>query len=275
MHSFSQLSGSNRRFTFSCANLPQHTFEVARFEGEEALSELYRFELLLVSQNGEIDEPGLIGLDAQFSLNDGIEGGRDTVYRGLIQEFSYEYQVDDWTFYRAILVPKLWKLETYMLSEIYLDQSRPEIFDTVLENAGLMSNDFEVRLLNNASNAPRLDYICQYRETYLNFISRWAERLGIYWWYETIDGNEKVLFSDTWTAHKDEAIRLSYQAPGETGDGVLQTRRFQSLRRVAQNLPKRLVIRDYSAERASQELKARRRLTRRAASAKCICSAEK
>ncbi|WNV03376.1 hypothetical protein RP726_13015 [Candidatus Methylospira mobilis] len=91
MHSFSQLSGSNRRFTFSCANLPQHTFEVARFEGEEALSELYRFELLLVSQNGEIDEPGLIGLDAQFSLNDGIEGGRDTVYRGLIQEFSYEY----------------------------------------------------------------------------------------------------------------------------------------------------------------------------------------
>ncbi|WNV03377.1 type VI secretion system tip protein TssI/VgrG [Candidatus Methylospira mobilis] len=152
-------------------------------------------------------------------------------------------------------MPKLWKLETYMLSEIYLDQSRPEIFDTVLENAGLMSNDFEVRLLNNASNAPRLDYICQYRETYLNFISRWAERLGIYWWYETIDGNEKVLFSDTWTAHKDEAIRLSYQAPGETGDGVLQTRRFQSLRRVAQNLPKRLVIRDYSAERASQELK--------------------
>jgi type VI secretion system secreted protein VgrG len=255
MHSSSQISGLNRRFTFSCTNLPQNTFEVARFDGEEALSELYRFELLLVSKNGDIDEPGLIGLDAQFSLNDGVEGGQDTLYRGLIQAFSYEYQAGDWTFYRATLAPKLWKLETYMLSEIYLDKSRPQIFDTVLENAGLTRADFDVRLLNNASSAPKLDYICQYRETYFNFISRWAERLGVYWWYEEVDGNEKALFSDTWTAHKDEAIRLSYQAPGESGDSVLKTRRFQSLRRVAQNLPKQLVIRDYSAERASQELK--------------------
>ncbi|QFY44130.1 type VI secretion system tip protein VgrG [Candidatus Methylospira mobilis] len=255
MNAFSQLNNSERRFTFNSDKLAENTFEVARFEGEEALSALYRFELLLVSRNGEIDERSLVGTSAQLSLNDGVENGNATIYRGLIQEFSYEYRIESWTFYRAILAPKLWTLNTYILSEVYLNKNRPEIFKTILENAGLTHNDFDLRLSDSASDAFRRDYICQYRESYWAFISRWAERLGIYWWYEEIDGMEKAIFTDTRMVHNDNAITLHYQPPGEPEAGIARTRAYQSLRRIAQNLPRQLVIRDYSADRASQELK--------------------
>ncbi|WNV03605.1 contractile injection system protein, VgrG/Pvc8 family [Candidatus Methylospira mobilis] len=174
-------------------------------------------------------------------MNDGIAGGQAAVYQGLIQEFSYECENCGWTFYRAILAPRLWKLETFVLSEIYLDKSRPEIFNTILENAGMTRNDFEMRLSSDGANAPKLDYICQYRESYLAFISRWAERLGVYWWYEQIDGQERAVFTDIRTAHKDEAVTLHYRPPGGPDAQVTQTRLCQSLRRVAKNLPKQLV----------------------------------
>jgi type VI secretion system secreted protein VgrG len=253
MIGFSQINNSERRFSFSSDNLAEDTFAVARFEGEEAISTLYRFEFLLVSRDGQIDERSLIGIGAQFSLNDGVENGTPTVYRGLIEEFSYEYQVDAWTYYRAVLVPRLWKLDAFLLSDVYLDKSRPDIFNTILENAGLTHNDFDLCLSDSAADTSKRDYICQYRESYLTFISRWAERLGIYWWYEEKSGTEKAVFTDTRMAYGDSATSLRYQPPGTPDSGV-RTRKCLSLRKVARNLPKQLVIRDYSADRASQEL---------------------
>ncbi|QFY42159.1 type VI secretion system tip protein VgrG [Candidatus Methylospira mobilis] len=250
-----QLAGQNRLFSFEAVKCPKDAFFVVQFEGEEALSALYRFELLLASKDSDIDAGALIGTAAHFSLSDGVVDGQPATYQGLIQEFSYEYESGGWTFYQAILVPVLWKLETFVLSEVYLDKSRPEIFNTVLENAGMRRNDFEMRLSSDSANAPKLEYICQYRESYLTFISRWAERLGVYWWYENTGGQEKAVFTDLRTAHKDEATTLHYQPAGELDAQSTQKRRCQRLRQVAQNQPKHVVIRDFSAHRASQELK--------------------
>jgi type VI secretion system VgrG family protein len=245
---------SNRRYAFSVSELPAQTFEVVNFDGEEALSTLYRFDLLLASTDSDIAVRALIGQAAQFSLNDGVEGGRPTVYRGLVQSFAYQYQISGWTFYRVTLVPKMWLLDTFNLSEIYLDKTRPEIFTTIMNNAGFTSNDFSVRFQDENAAYPKRDYICQYRESYLTFISRWAERLGIYWWHEEAEGKEKIVFTDTRMTHKDEALLLHYQAAGELDAVVGQKRRLQNLELEARNLPKQIVIRDYSAQRASMEI---------------------
>ena len=254
MSTFSQFDQSERRFAFSCVTLPQNTFEVVRFDGEEALSTLYRFDLLLASRDSDIDERALIGQAAQFSLNDGVEGGRPTCYRGLLQSFAYRYQNSGWTFYRAVLAPKMWLLDTFYLSEVYLDKDRLEIFTTAMQNAGFLSNDFDLRFQNEGAVYPKRDYICQYRESYFRFIARWTERLGIYWWYEENGGREKIIFSDTRMAHKDESLLLHYQAAGELDAAVGQKRRLQSLELEACNLPKKIVVRDYSAQRASMEI---------------------
>ncbi|WP_194270107.1 type VI secretion system Vgr family protein [Candidatus Methylospira mobilis] len=245
---------SDRRYAFSAGGLAPDTFEVVRFEGEEALSALYRFDLLLASRDSDIDERVLLGQLAQFSLNDGVEGGRPTVYRGLLRSFAYQYQISGWTFYRATLAPKMWLLDTFYLSEVYLDMDRHEIFTTVMQNAGFLFDDFDLRFQKGSAAYSKRDYICQYRESYLSFIARWAERLGIYWWYEESDGREKIIFSDTRMAHKDEGLLLNYQDAGELDAAMGRKRRLQSLELEACNLPKKIVVRDYSAQRASMEI---------------------
>jgi type VI secretion system secreted protein VgrG len=243
-----------RRFSFSVTGLPKHEFEVVRFDGEEALSTLYRFELLLASTDSNIDETSLIAKAAQFCLNDGVEGGRSTVYRGLVRSIVYLYQIGEWAFYRVILVPKMWLLDTFFLSEIYLNKTRPEIYSIIMNSAGFTPQDFDVRNKDKPDYLPRREFVCQYQESYFNFIARWLERLGVYWWYEDIDGHEKIVFGDTRFAHKDEALLLHYHPPGELDAIIVQKRRLQSLELEICALPKKIVIRDYSAQRASMEI---------------------
>jgi type VI secretion system secreted protein VgrG len=255
MNTFSRPGPSGRRFTFSSGSFAENTFEVVRFEGEEALSALYRFELLLASRDNDIRERKLVGKPARFTLNDGGEGVKTTVYRGLLKEFSHQYQIAGWTFFRAVLVPKFWRLETFYLSEVYLDKSLPEIFRLIMKNAGLTSNDYVMRLKDESTNYLKHEYICQYQESYLSFIARWTERLGIYWWYEEIDSEEKIVFSDTRMGHKDEALALHYQASGELDAVTGRKRRIQSLVLETRSLPRQVVVMDYNAQRASHEIK--------------------
>ncbi|QFY41695.1 type VI secretion system tip protein VgrG [Candidatus Methylospira mobilis] len=244
---------SNRRYAFSVDGLSPQSFEVVRFDGEEAMSTLYRFDLLLASTDSDIDEGALITQTAQFSLNDGVEGGHPTVYRGLVQSFIYQYQISGWTFYRATLTPKLWLLDTFYLSEIYLEKTRPEIFLTILNNAGFSFDDFDVRFVETPDH-PQREFVCQYQESYLTFIARWLERVGIYWWFEDMEGKEKVVFSNTLMGHKEEALLLHYQPPGELDALIGRQRRIQSLELEARNLPKTIVIRDYNEQRAGMEI---------------------
>ncbi|QFY44552.1 type VI secretion system tip protein VgrG [Candidatus Methylospira mobilis] len=256
MSDSNQLSGLDRRFTFGSEGDNHIQFEVVRFEGEEALSTLYRFELLLaVANNGDVDETLIIGSPALFTLSDGVHGGKAARYHGLVQDFSYAYQVTGWTFYRAVLVPKMWRLTTYHLSEVYINKNRTEIFRLIAERAGLIPDDFESRLLQQPLE-PWVDYVCQFKESYFDFIARWAERLGDYWWYEENDGHEKIVFSNSRMAHLDEALPLHYQPSDSSVASGQIRRRLQSLECETRCLPRQLTVMDYNHERAALDIKA-------------------
>jgi type VI secretion system VgrG family protein len=250
MNSSSQLSSLNRRFAFSCENLDKNTFEVVRFEGEEALSTLYRFEIVLASTDDHIDASRVVNRHASFSLNDGVENGSDTIYRGLVKEFTAEEQQGSWTLYKAILVPVLAHLDAFHLSEVYLDKDKDKVLKLILKNAGIRSDYCDLRMKNEGAEIPKTVYICQYQETYFNFIARWCERLGAYWWFEDVDGMEKAVFSDTWAAHKHEALTLHYQPAGVLDAVVGQMRRVQRLVEKSQGLPKQVTLMDYNPQRA-------------------------
>jgi type VI secretion system secreted protein VgrG len=248
-----QISSRQRRFTFRTEAQPAQ-FEVLRFNGEEALSMLYRFDILLACSDSEIDTGKLVGHAAHFTLDDGVKGGKATAYHGLIKAFTYEYQISGWAFYRAILVPKLWRLTSYHLSEVYQGKNRAQVFSLIAERAGFAGRDFEIR--SNFPQEPRLDYVCQYQESYLNFIARWQERLGGYWWYEETDGHEKTVFSNTRMAHKDEALALRYQSAGELDADIGQVRRIQHLKEESRCVPRRVTLTDYTPQQAGLDIKA-------------------
>jgi type VI secretion system secreted protein VgrG len=255
MNPSGQVSGSHRRFTFSCANLAENTFEVVRFEGEEALSSLYRFELLLaVADHGDLDESRILGRPALFTLNDGAQGGKDTCYHGLVQDFSYAYQVTGWTLYRAVLVPKMWRLTAYHLCEVYINKNPNEILKLIMENAGFNSLDYEWRFPRDRQSF-LINYICQYQESYYAFIERWADRLGDYWWYEENEGSEKIVFTHSLMAHKYEALQLHYLPDGNYV-GANEARRLQSLECETRCLPKQVIVKDYFHEKSSMGIMA-------------------
>jgi type VI secretion system secreted protein VgrG len=264
MGSASQFGGMGRRFSFAAVNEADinAAFEVVRFEGEEAISTLYRFELLLISRNSDIDETKVISHQATFTLSDGVEGKAPATYVGLVQEFAQLHQVASGTFYRAVLVPKLWKLDAFFLSEVYLNKKRPEIFKLIMDNAGLTADNYTVKFKNDGKDdqgneLPVLPYICQYQESYLNFISRWAERLGTYWWYEAenINGSayEKVVFSDVNTAHPAHEWELQYQP--DVGANPGSRNLLRSLTLETRVMPLQLTIMDYQHYRADNGIK--------------------
>jgi type VI secretion system secreted protein VgrG len=255
MSGITHTQGFNRRFSFQCEELGSSTaLEVVSFEGEEAMAGLYRFELLLVSPDNDIDERKLVGQQGVFRLNDGVAGGQDTCYSGVVESFEQMHQITGWTFYKAVLVPRLWRLGQYYLTEVYLDKTPLELLDLIMEGAGLTHNEYDLRLANK-DEFPKRKFIFQFQESYLDFLSRWCERLGIYWWFEDSHGIETAVFGNNVRSHDNQVLQLAYQRAGELDALVTGKRRVQSFNLTVQSLPKRITVMDYYYKRASLKIK--------------------
>lgn len=187
---------TDSRFSFQSSGLPQDTFEVVRFKGSEGLNRCYSFEVLLVSGNPEVDFPAVVQHPAKLTLH--REKGNDVHYHGILLGFEQLHSFGNAVFYRAILVPRLHWLSLTRHNQVFLKKSVPEFIDACLKDGGLSGLDFEFRL--NKEYAPQ-EYVCQYGETHLDFVTRWCEREGMYYFFEQTEDGEKVVFSDIWVSH--------------------------------------------------------------------------
>ncbi len=95
--------------------------------------------------------------------------------------------------YRLRLVPRAYRSTLVETQEIFLDKSIPEIIQAKLARVGLEAEDVSLRLLG--SYPPR-EFVVQYKETDLAFISRLAEHLGISFYFEHGAGRDVMVFSD-------------------------------------------------------------------------------
>jgi type VI secretion system VgrG family protein len=250
-----RVSFFNRRFSFSCDELGSDTaMEVVRFEGEESLGGLYRFEILLVSASNDIDEQKLLGQPAIFLLNDGVPGGEDTCYSGLITAFEQQHRITGWTFYKAVLQPKFWRLGQFHLTEVYLNKTPKELLEIILDAGGLSSNDYNLAYLQPGAY-PQQKFVCQYRESYLSFITRWCEHLGVYWWYVQQQDGEQIVFGNNYRNHDPHVVSLRYQPAGELDADVTGARRVQLFNVFSQPLPRQVTVSNYFYQKASLQIK--------------------
>ncbi|MFH1490644.1 MAG: type VI secretion system tip protein TssI/VgrG, partial [Pseudomonadota bacterium] len=131
---------------------------------------------------------------------------------GILTQFEQLHAVDEYVFYRAVLVPKLWWLSLTHHNQVFLNKTVPEIIQEVLEDGGLTTLDIELRLENGY---PQWEYICQYRESHFSFVSRWMEREGMYYFFEQTDTGEKMIITDTKVSHTDmpQGKTMHYSPP--------------------------------------------------------------
>src|SRR5262249_35024309 len=77
------------------------------FSGQEAISQLFAFNLVLLAENGaKVDFGKLLGQRA--SVRVGPIGGRPRFFHGIVSRFTQSGRDDTFTRYRALLVPELW-----------------------------------------------------------------------------------------------------------------------------------------------------------------------
>jgi type VI secretion system secreted protein VgrG len=171
------------RFKFSAMGQGSATLDVVTLKGVEALSRLFRFELTLVSSSAEIDFDDILSQSATLTIFS-HDGTKAVPYHGMVCEFEQLHQSGGYVFYRAVLVPRLWKLSLNRINEVYLgEQSIFQVIGQVLQNNNLTTIDFQ-STLNSPSQDRLRSFVCQYDESSLDFISRWLEHEGVYYHFD-------------------------------------------------------------------------------------------
>lgn len=184
-----------RKFSFSVENLPADTFSVVKFTGSEGLSRLYRFDVELIAEKDDIDFDSVLQSTAVLTLH-GEQG--DVPLQGVVKKIRQKHVYHGYTLYRASLVPKLWWLTLTHHNQVFLDVTVKDIVETVLQDGGLTSYDYELRL---QKEYPRWEYVCQYGETHFQFFSRWMEKYGLYYFFEHSIPGGKLIITDSALAH--------------------------------------------------------------------------
>ncbi|WP_437754784.1 type VI secretion system Vgr family protein [Sorangium sp. So ce1389] len=94
---------------------------------------------------------------------------------------------------RLRIVPALWFLRKSSHNRVFVDRPFPEILEDVLAEAGIGADAFALRL---TAAYPNREHVCQYQESDLDFLQRWLEREGIYYFFDHGDGDSKLTFCD-------------------------------------------------------------------------------
>ena len=164
------------------------------FEGTEGISRLFRFELDLLSENSSISFSDIVGKNMTIALRQG-----DGTYRylnGIISRFAQQCVEEQFTWYRAEMVPWLWSLTLNADCRIFQNKSIPDIITQVFSDLGF--NDYTNSL--QGSYDPR-EYCVQYRESSFNFVSRLMEEYGIFYFFRHEDGKHTLVLADAPTHH--------------------------------------------------------------------------
>ncbi|OEU67352.1 MAG: hypothetical protein BA867_04205 [Desulfobacterales bacterium S5133MH16] len=170
------------------------------FRGDEGLSNLFSFEMKLLSKNHNISFKKIIGKNVTVFID--LADGSRRYFNGLISRFSQAGgdQPDreiQWAYYTATMVPWFWLLTRTADSRIFQELSIPDIVEKIFSDHGF--SDYKFRL--HGSYEPR-NYAVQYRETDFNFVSRLLEEEGIFYFFEHEENKHTLVLADSPAEHK-------------------------------------------------------------------------
>ena len=188
------------------------TLEAVR--GKESLSTPYEYELLLLStadQGLAIESvEAMLGQPCRFTF------GAGQSVSGVLSQVTLEPTVDPARVsYRATLRPRLWKLASSVRSRVFQDVSVLTLLEAVLGEHSVLFQR------NTLGTYPESEYVVQYQESDLDFLSRQMEHWGLFYFFEqNPDGETLVLADDNraFTAHADFGS-LTFATDLETVDG--------------------------------------------------------
>ena len=188
------MSSSKKDFLqirVECGAFSSADFSLYKLTGREVISQPFEFNIE-------------IGAKAEFAFDCASVTGTDIVLvfehedvevrrvHGMIAEATDMLaKLREYRTYRLRIVPRALRLALVETSEITMNIAIPDIIKKKLELVGLSGGDVEQRLLG--SYAPR-EFVVQYQERDLDFVSRLAEHLGISYYFHHKSGKDVLVF---------------------------------------------------------------------------------
>lgn len=245
-------------------DFPETTFQVFRFEGTEAISRLFRFDIATLSDRQDLDLTALLGKSATLTIT---VGAATRTVHGMIGEVVQEgATATDEAIYHLVLEPRLADLGRSRQSQIYGPDDamgiaeileaellgRKAVGPTRSAVPRLAADDVDINLKRGY---PNRDYVVQYQESDLDFIARLMEHLGIFYYFDHQGSDDVLMISD-------DNVRC---APLPSGPDTVPYRPASGLLRPedlavsaltcrTQRLPKTLILRDYDHRKPDVDL---------------------
>jgi type VI secretion system secreted protein VgrG len=207
--------------------------------GTERLGHLFEFRVRFRYDGPRLSESDLDQLVlAPCALV--LSQGADVVHGIARAVETVDSRVTSAAIYEVVLVPTMWLLTVSSVSRIYQQMSVKDMAQDVLTRYKFAPSHFDLRI----TGAPR-DFVIQYHESDWDFLSRWFEHEGFFYWFEhTTDGEKLVVAasnSDATMLSGKSFVAYSEEAGlARTGSAVFDWRCVQ------QRIPARVVLKDYS-----------------------------
>ncbi|MBD3420115.1 MAG: type VI secretion system tip protein VgrG [Chitinivibrionales bacterium] len=184
------------QFFFFCSGQATGTFEVMNFNGRDAISTPYHFDITLISKQEEIKPEDIVNKQASLFI---YRDEEFYPYSGIVTEFLFVDRNTDYCVYNVKLAPRLWMCQLNKHTRVFQKMTVVDIIKQVLDDVGL-SDYYDVQ--TGASYSER-DYVVQYQESDLNFISRLMEEYGIWYFFK-----ESTLIRDEMSGGEPSAEKL-------------------------------------------------------------------
>ncbi|SDZ03023.1 type VI secretion system tip protein VgrG [Pseudomonas sp. NFIX28] len=223
----------------------QGDLQVLSFEGIEGISQPFRFDLELVSENPDLDLETLLHKQAFLAFDPQGSGIHGQIYRVAQGDAGKRL-----TRYKVSLVPQLAYLEHRSNQRIYQQLSAPKIIALILEEHGIQGNAYRFQL---GTPCPERDYCVQYDETDLHFIQRLCEEEGLHYHFQHSPQGHLLVFGDDQTVFPKLGQPTAYiQGSGMVADEPV----IKGFNLRLETRTRRTTRRDYDFEKPRLQLEA-------------------
>lgn len=211
------------------------------FRAHERISEPYAITVQFQTKDRAFDVYESLRTQMTLVVVDG--DGDKRVFDGVVDEAAFVDVVAEVLHFRVRLRPALAALAHRFNSRIFQEKTVVQVIQAIFEDAGFGD---KVEWLNSESYPPR-EFIVQYRESDLNFVSRLMEEYGMFYFFgHTADGHVMYVTDDTTKVAARDDTRVSHfnMTQGAGGqDPLSKFRRKKALRTTS------VQLRDYNFEK--------------------------
>jgi type VI secretion system secreted protein VgrG len=187
--------------------VPKIEFFVTSFNGSEGISQLFSFDIKMVT-----DSPGgdkiifeqVAGKSITVSIRTHYKKERH--FNGIIIAFSQELKNENegYSTYNAVMMPTFWLHTEYYDCRIFQDKTVENIIDDVLKIKSPQGVDLpELQFEKDLKGSLQVrDFCVQYNESNYNFISRLCEEEGIFFYFKHDENKHTLVFTNDNTKYE-------------------------------------------------------------------------